>query len=124
MPDVDVNREVQKMIHLFGRLNNKRHEVEDKIKELKDKLGNLEDAQTELMLLDEEEDVRYAVGDTYSEFSTDTANEMVEAETEEAQRQVEEEGEKLSAIEEQMSDLKTKLYAKFGKSINLEETPQ
>lgn len=35
VPDVDVAREDQARINLFGRLNNKKHFVEDTIKDIK-----------------------------------------------------------------------------------------
>ena len=35
VPDVDVAREDQMRINLFGRLNNKKHFVEDTIKDIK-----------------------------------------------------------------------------------------
>merc|ERR1711998_791087 len=72
-----------------------------------DKLSNYEDAQTEMMLLDDDEGVRYAVGDTYSQFDADTANEMLEAEIEDLQQQLEKQQELMTETEEQMSDLKT-----------------
>merc|ERR1712086_256005 len=122
-PDVDVAREDQQRINLFGRLNNKKHSLEERIKELKEKLNNYEDAQTEMMLLDDDCDVKFLMGDTFSMYEPDQANEMLEAEMEDLQKEMEGEEEALTKIQEQMSDLKTKLYAKFGKSINLEENP-
>merc|ERR1712070_831707 len=123
-PDVEVLREDQSRINLFGRLNNKKHYIEDEISAIKEKLSTYEDAQTEMMLLDEDDGVRYMVGETYSEFDADTANEMLEAEIEKAQKKMESQEEQLTKIVEQMDDLKVHLKAKFGKSINLEENPQ
>merc|ERR1711937_323677 len=124
MPEIEVLREDQQRINLFGRLNNKKHFIADTIKDIKDKLSNYEDAQTEMMLLDEDEAVRYAVGDTYSHFDAERAGEMLDAEIEKLQQEMESKQEELDAVEEKMSGLKVELYAKFGKSINLEENPQ
>merc|ERR1711988_603182 len=121
--EVEVLREDQKRINLFGRLNNKRHAIEDRIKEIKEKLTNYEDAQTEMMLLDDE-DIKYAVGDTFSCFDTDSAGEMLEEEMAKMQKELEAQEAAMGGIEEEMKELKVTLYAKFGKSINLEENPQ
>jgi len=123
VPDVDVGRADQQMINLFGRLNNKKHVVSDEIAKLKEKLQNYEDAQAEMMFLDDGDDVKYAIGDTFSMFDTDSATEMLEAEMEGLQQKMEGQKELMASIEDEMSGLKTKLYAKFGKSINLEENP-
>merc|ERR1711998_281195 len=120
-PDVEVLREDQSRINLFGRLNNKKHYIEEEIAAIKEKLSTYEDAQTEMMLLDEDEPVRYQVGETFSSFDADTANEMLEAEIEKFQKKLEKQEEDLAKVGDEMSDLKTHLKAKFGKSINLEE---
>merc|ERR1711907_433388 len=124
VPDVDVEKADQQRINLFGRLNNKKHFIEDEIKSIKDKLSNYEDAQTEMMLMDDEDKVKFAVGDTYSCLDADSANEKLEEEIEELQKLLEKQEADMALVEETMGELKTQLYAKFGKSINLEENPQ
>merc|ERR1712216_366289 len=96
VPDIDVLREDQQRINLFGRLNNKKHLRLDNIKAIKDKLQNYEDAQTEMMLMEDDENIKYAIGETYTEFDADTANEMLEAEMEELQKQLESEEEAMT----------------------------
>jgi hypothetical protein len=46
------------MINTFGRLTNKRHDIDAELKELKQKIENVEEAQTELIMA--EGDVPYA----------------------------------------------------------------
>ena len=64
--------------------------------------------------------VRFAVGESYVQLTMDQAGEK-------AQKVISEKQEELKALENQlgttldtMSALKVQLYAKFGKSINLE----
>lgn len=56
--DVDVTWEDQQMINTFGRLTNKRHDIDQELKELKQKIENVEEAQTELIMA--EGDIPYA----------------------------------------------------------------
>merc|ERR1712097_96974 len=96
-------------------------EVPDVDVEKADQQRNYEDAQTEMMLMDDEDKIKFAVGDTYSCLDADSANEKLEEEIEELQKLLEKQEEDMNLVVETMSELKTALYAKFGKSINLEE---
>merc|ERR1712100_101420 len=119
VPDVDVEKADQQRINLFGRLNNKKHFIESEIKDIKDKLSNYEDAQTEMMLLDDDDKIKYAIGDTYSCLDSESAGEMLDAEIEELQKQLEKQEKDMEVVVDTMGELKTHLYAKFGKAINL-----
>merc|ERR1712057_40279 len=62
---IEVNKEDQLMINTFNRANNRKHELLELIKKQKEQLSNLEDAQTELMLLDDAESFMFAIGDEF-----------------------------------------------------------
>eukprot|EP00695_Tsukubamonas_globosa_P003368 TRINITY_DN598_c0_g1_i1.p1 TRINITY_DN598_c0_g1~~TRINITY_DN598_c0_g1_i1.p1 ORF type:complete len:149 (-),score=51.87 TRINITY_DN598_c0_g1_i1:48-434(-) len=116
--DVEVFRVDQDRINTFGRLNSRFHELEDELKEKKTQIQNLQDASNEIYLSDE---VRFELGEVFVRVETDECDELlqkelarVEAECSSIERQMDE-------IKTRMSQLKGLLYAKFGKTINLEE---
>ena len=57
--DVEVRPEDQRAINSFGRLNNRKHDIEDEIKEKQSFHDLLDDASNEMILADEDEPVRY-----------------------------------------------------------------
>jgi len=57
--DVEVRPEDQRAINSFGRLNNRKHDVEDEIKEKQAFHDLLDDASNEMILADEDEPVRH-----------------------------------------------------------------
>eukprot|EP00658_Telonema_sp_P-2_P036149 TRINITY_DN261_c0_g1_i1.p1 TRINITY_DN261_c0_g1~~TRINITY_DN261_c0_g1_i1.p1 ORF type:complete len:144 (+),score=46.14 TRINITY_DN261_c0_g1_i1:201-632(+) len=128
--NVEVDKQDQLMINSFNRLNNRKHELLELIKRQKEQLSNLEDAQTELMLLDDHDSFMFAIGDehvrhgnidTFIHSGTDSTDEQIETLMNKCNAKVEGFEKELSGKLTDMDGLKTKLYAKFGKSINLEE---
>jgi len=118
--ETEVTWEDQQNINLFGRLNNKFHELEDEIKAKKDMADNLEDASNELILADEEE-VRYQIGEVFSHMPKDEVEERLETLKEENTQELEKLTKEKEQVLAQMADLKKILYGKFKDSINLEE---
>merc|ERR1719313_754908 len=116
---IDVTKEDQLMINSFNRANNRKHELLELIKKQKEQLSNLEDAQTELMLLDDHESFMFAIGDEFVRH--DNIDEQLEALIESGNAKVAKYEGELKDKLKAMDELKTKLYAKFGNSINLEE---
>jgi len=57
--DVEVRPEDQRAINTFGRLNNRKHDIEDEIKEKQAFHDLLDDASNEMILADEDEPVRH-----------------------------------------------------------------
>lgn len=101
----------------------------------------LDDLSTELELTDEDETVpydfqarlarrsdramltfddRYKIGDAYFHVLQPQAIEMLEQASAKIEEDVEGLESKLETIKEEMTQLKVELYARFGKSINLE----
>ena len=58
--DVEVRAEDQKAINTFGRLNNRKHDIEEDIKEKQAKFDLLDDAANEIILADDDEPIRCA----------------------------------------------------------------
>tara|TARA_B100000768_G_C10900499_1_gene217434 strand:- start:199 stop:402 length:204 start_codon:yes stop_codon:yes gene_type:complete len=54
-----VRPEDQRAINSFGRLNNRKHDIEDEIKEKQSFHDLLDDASNEMILADEDEPVRH-----------------------------------------------------------------
>ena len=84
-------------------------------------LEELEDASNELMLADDDEEVRYVVGECFMAIDKDAADERIAAQTTLVQGEIEEHEAELSQINGAMEKLKKVLYGKFGTQINLED---
>ncbi|CAK0782921.1 hypothetical protein CVIRNUC_006116 [Coccomyxa viridis] len=115
----DVEFEDQQGINRFNKLFTRSGEVEAEIKAKKTLVDDLEDASNELMLADEEE-VRYSVGDCFYHASPEEAEEKLQEASEEAKGSVDGLEKELDGLKEEMNDLKKVLYGKFGDSINLD----
>lgn len=75
----------------------------------------------ELELADEDELVRYKVGDAFVHVTASEAIEKVEKESEKLGLALEEVTQQVSTVQGKMEALKKELYAKFGNAINLEK---
>ena len=58
--DVEVRKEDQLKINTFGRLNNRKHDLEEELKEKQAKHDLLDDAANEIILADDDEPIRCA----------------------------------------------------------------
>mmetsp|Transcript_16992 Transcript_16992/g.16402 ORF Transcript_16992/g.16402 Transcript_16992/m.16402 type:complete len:135 (-) Transcript_16992:164-568(-) len=118
--EADVRREDQENINKFGRLNARLYEVRAERDDLKKNLEQIEDASTELMMGDGDK-VSFMLGGAFFEVSEEEATEHCETEAEKMQGVVDTLEVEEEDILEQQKGLKTVLYARFGKSINLED---
>ncbi|KAL7959792.1 Prefoldin subunit domain-containing protein [Trichoderma compactum] len=118
--EVEVRREDQDKINRFSRLHQRelalKEELRLKIKEKEE----LDDISTELELADEDEKIQYKIGDAFFHLPLEQAQEMLSTATTRIDEETEKLEEKLGTIEDEMSQLKVELYARFGKQINLE----
>merc|ERR1711957_330513 len=121
--DVEVRPEDQKAINSFGRLNNRKHDIEDEIKEKQSFHDLLDDASNEMILADEDEPVRYGFGECYFECNKDQAEELLDQQKESTVKEIAVLNGELNGIHDTLSGLKTQLYGRFGDNINPEETP-
>ena len=63
---------------------------------------------------------RYKIGDTFVSLPLPEVQDLLIKSTERIEESVSETEERLGAVREEMQGLKVALYARFGKSINLE----
>ncbi|KAK2865477.1 hypothetical protein FQN49_003531 [Arthroderma sp. PD_2] len=118
--ETEVRREDQEKINRFSRLHQREAMLEAQLKaKLKDK-EDLEEVSAELDLADEDIPVPYKIGDSFMSLPLSEAQDMLAASTEKIDKEVSEVEEKLGALKEETQELKISLYARFGKSINLE----
>ncbi|KAI8918770.1 Prefoldin beta-like protein [Entophlyctis helioformis] len=119
--DAEVTWEDQRNINQFSKLNIRLENYEEAYKTKKSEKEYLDDLTNELELADEDEPVKYRIGDAYVSLSLATAQVHIER----AQSQLDKElgalSEKIDDIRTDMAKLKALLYGKFGKSINLEK---
>ncbi|EGS23936.1 uncharacterized protein CTHT_0006460 [Thermochaetoides thermophila DSM 1495] len=118
--DVEVRREDQDKINRFSRLHRHELAIEEELKAKQKEKEELDDITTELELADEDELVPYKVGDAFFHVPLPQAQEMLGISTAKLEEEISELEEKLSNIRDEMSQLKVELYARFGKTINLE----
>ena len=80
----------------------------------------MEEISNELELADEDEKVPYKIGDTFISLPLPEVQELLASSTAKIEESVSAVEGKLTAVREEMELLKVDLYARFGKSINLE----
>ncbi|KXZ55765.1 hypothetical protein GPECTOR_2g1315 [Gonium pectorale] len=97
-------------------------ELERLLKQHKNALEELEDAGNELMLSDDD-NVRFVIGECLVHFDKDAAEARLEQVTQDVHKEVDKTTAELEEIKGKLAGLKSSLYAKFGKQINLEEDP-
>ncbi|KAF2194434.1 Prefoldin, subunit 4 [Zopfia rhizophila CBS 207.26] len=118
--DVEVRREDQEKINKFSTLHQKETGLEEELKGKQKEKEDLEEISTELELVDEEEKVPYKIGDCFVSLPQPEVLELLSASTESIDEDVSALEEQLSTIRDEMQELKVALYARFGRSINLE----
>ncbi|KAF4982497.1 hypothetical protein FZEAL_1890 [Fusarium zealandicum] len=118
--EVEVRREDQDKINRFSRLHQREIVLEEELNTNNKEKEELDDLTTELELADEDEKIRYKIGDAFFHVSLEQAQEMLEEATERIEGESTQLEEKLATIREEMTKLKVDLYARFGKQINLE----
>jgi len=109
------------MINLFANQNTRNNEIKSRIQKKKKELENLTDAADELILLDDSESVPVQIGEVFVHMSQDGVNEYIDKQKEVLEGEIEKLDARASGMVSSLKELKTKLYAKFGKNINLEE---
>ncbi|CAN2390615.1 Prefoldin subunit 4 [Pristimantis euphronides] len=118
--DVNVTFEDQQKINIFARntsrINELKHEIELKKKELQ----NLEDACDDIMMLEDSLLIPYQIGDVFISHSQDETQEMLEVAKKGLQDEIDALQSRVESIQQVLGDLKVQLYAKFGNNINLE----
>ncbi|KAL9634836.1 MAG: hypothetical protein Q9204_002844 [Flavoplaca sp. TL-2023a] len=118
--DLEVRREDQDKINKFSRLHQREMLLEDDLKSRAKEKEDLDEISNELELADEDEKVPYKLGDAFIMLPLPEVQQLLSKSTDTIESSVSATEEKLSDIREEMNSLKVDLYARFGKSINLE----
>ncbi|KAF9638664.1 hypothetical protein BFW01_g9561 [Lasiodiplodia theobromae] len=118
--EVQVRREDQDKINKFSRLHQREKVLEEELKAKQKDKEDLEEVSTELELVDEDDKVPYKVGDSFMSLPQPEVLELLSESTERIDKDVTALEEQLSGVRDEMEELKVALYARFGRSINLE----
>ncbi|KAI0830912.1 Prefoldin, subunit 4 [Hypoxylon sp. FL0890] len=118
--EVEVRREDQDKINKFSRLHQRELNMEEELKVKNKEKEELEDISTELELADEDEPVPYKIGDAFFHIPLPLAQELLASSTSRVEEEVSALEDKLGTVKDEMTQLKVELYARFGRSINLE----
>ncbi|KAI3323966.1 Prefoldin subunit-domain-containing protein [Xylariaceae sp. AK1471] len=118
--EVEVRREDQDKINKFSRLHQRELILEEELKSKNKEKEELDDVTLELELADEDEKIPYKIGDTFFHIPLPQAQEMLASSTSRIEEEVSELEDKIGTTKEEMQQLKIELYARFGRSINLE----
>ncbi|KAE8142677.1 Prefoldin subunit-domain-containing protein [Aspergillus pseudotamarii] len=116
----EVRREDQEKINRFSRLHQRETLLEEQLKAKQKDKEDLEEVSTELELADEDELVPYKIGDSFFQLPLADAQSLLSSSTEQIDSEVSGLEEKLSDLRDELQQLKVALYARFGRSINLE----
>ncbi|KAG2173388.1 hypothetical protein INT44_008740 [Umbelopsis vinacea] len=119
--EVEVSWEDQQKINSFSKLNTRTDDLEEQYEKLKQEKEYLDDLSMELELADEDEPVRYKIGDAFVHMPLDKALERITNDSEKVQADIDDLKSQMDDVHGQMEELKKALYSKFGKSINLEK---
>ncbi|MCJ1335755.1 hypothetical protein MMC09_001029 [Bachmanniomyces sp. S44760] len=118
--ETEVRREDQDKINQFSRLHQRQMLLEEELKvKAKDK-EDLDEVSNELELADEDDKIPYKIGDSFICLPLPEVQELLASATGKIGTDVSLVEEKLGGVREEMQGLKVALYARFGRSINLE----
>merc|ERR1711963_187430 len=118
--DAQVTLEDQQKINKFARHNAKLQDIKEELKTKQKELENLQDAEEELLMLDDEEAIPYQIGELFVNTSTDESSGLIEKAKDTVQEEIKLLESQADSHKTILSDLKVQLYAKFGNNINLE----
>ncbi|KAJ5648981.1 uncharacterized protein N7484_002704 [Penicillium longicatenatum] len=116
----EVRREDQEKINRFSRLHQRETVLEEQLKAKQKDKEDLEEVSMELELADEDDFVPYKIGDSFFQLPLAEAQAMLTTSTEQIDTDVSKLEDSISELREELQQLKVSLYARFGRSINLE----
>ena len=133
--EAEVTIDDQKQINRFARLNCKEEELDLVLNSIKRQLDNVKEANDELMLADDDDDldgdlgdssvakdlsnIHFRVGESFISVNKDEAEQLLENKRKELEAEIKEMETQIQPMKEQMLNIKAHLYAKFGNNINL-----
>ncbi|KAK6497612.1 hypothetical protein TWF481_012018 [Arthrobotrys musiformis] len=110
----------QKAINTFSTLHSRHTLLNTTLSEKNTEKEYLTDVSSELELSDDDDMVPYKIGDAFVSLRVEEVRELLEGEIKVIDEEIEDLEGKVRDDKEKMDELKVLLYAKFGKSINLE----
>ncbi|KAK3651673.1 hypothetical protein LTR56_005481 [Elasticomyces elasticus] len=116
----EVRREDQEKINRFSRLHSREKGLDEQLKAREKEKEDLEEISTELELADEDEKVPYRIGDSFFSLPVSEVQGLLSSSVEKIDTNVGSLEAKLGELRDEMQELKTALYGRFGRSINLE----
>ncbi|KAG0029744.1 hypothetical protein BGZ82_007750 [Podila clonocystis] len=119
--DIQVSWQDQQNINTFSKYNARFQDLEETYEAKKTEKEYLDDLASELELADEDESVKYRIGETFVSLSLEAAMERINKSQEELDRDIETLKAQMDEAVEKMDGLKKVLYARFGNAINLEK---
>ncbi|EER26774.1 hypothetical protein D8B26_002805 [Coccidioides posadasii str. Silveira] len=118
--ETEVRREDQEKINRFSRLHQRETALEEQLKTKQKDKEDLEEISAELDLADEDEPVPYKIGDSFISLPLPEAQALLTASSEQIDEEVSKIEGQLGELRDELQQLKVALYARFGRSINLE----
>ncbi|KAG0279560.1 hypothetical protein BGZ96_001928 [Linnemannia gamsii] len=119
--DIQVSWQDQENINNFSKYNAKLQNLEETYETKKTEREYLDDLAMELELADEDEPVKYRIGEAFVSLSLEAAQERISKSQEELQQEIDGLKSQMDEAVEKMDSLKKVLYARFGNAINLEK---
>ncbi|KAG0237020.1 Prefoldin beta-like protein [Mortierella sp. GBAus27b] len=119
--DVQVTWKDQENINAFSKHSSQLQDLEESYTAKKTEKEYLDDLASELELADEDEPVRYRIGEAFVSLSLEAAQERISKSQQTLEEEIEGLKTQIDDITEKMDELKKLLYARFGNSINLEK---
>ncbi|KAF9188151.1 hypothetical protein BGZ51_000710 [Haplosporangium sp. Z 767] len=119
--DIQVSWQDQQNINTFSKYNAKLQDLEETYEAKKTEKEYLDDLASELELADEDEPVKYRIGEAFVSLSLEAAQERISKSQEELDKEIEDLKSQMDEAVEKMDELKKVLYTRFGNAINLEK---
>eukprot|EP01017_Pseudomicrothorax_dubius_P033674 TRINITY_DN452_c0_g1_i1.p1 TRINITY_DN452_c0_g1~~TRINITY_DN452_c0_g1_i1.p1 ORF type:complete len:139 (+),score=43.49 TRINITY_DN452_c0_g1_i1:95-511(+) len=120
--DVEITKDDQANINAFSKMNLRYHTISRELQTLQENIKNLEDALTEMELMDDTDVVRTKYGETcLVSLDLEQAKAGLEKILAQNKKDIAAFQTEVDEVKKKMNKLKATLYTKFGNSINLEE---
>ncbi|KAI9808181.1 MAG: hypothetical protein M1825_004638 [Sarcosagium campestre] len=118
--ELEVRREDQDKINKFSRLHQRETQIEAELSTKHKAKEDFEEVSTELELADDDDIIPYKIGDSFVSLPLSEVHDLLSSSSESLDEEISGLNDKLSSIRDEMTQLKVALYARFGRSINLE----
>jgi len=118
--DIAVLAEDQENINQFSCLNQRLQELKADCDSSAEEIQRLKDAEEEVLICVDSDSVMLAFGDCFIPSTDNAAMEYIAVRRAAEDEKTRNYAEEISSIQTQMNVLKSKLYGKFGKVINLD----